>query len=329
MSNEFDRFSRWKLLVYADRIEQILDGEMPYPVNWHVYPSNACPYDCEYCIMGDEREQNDGAMLSNESLDKLVDDAAEIGIKLVQFTGGGEPLTHPYLNTTIGRLHDNGIKVALSTNGYLLSGLEEPVDHLRVSFDAGTPETYNVVHGVNAFERVVNNIAEAVEVGKGKDIGMGFVVTQDNFQEVEAFVRLAEDLGVDFVHIRPAYWPINNDGIRESYNSLSVPESGVVDIFATSKKFEGYWTNNKYPCRATPLHAVLTATEEFILCLDRLDLRWGDYRDQSFSEIWFNKRHKELIEEAQEGCDIRCVQCSENEVIERVFVQNELRMELI
>jgi hypothetical protein len=76
------------------------------------------------------------------------------------------------------------------------------------------------------------------------------------------------------------------------------------------------------------MHAVLAATGDFLLCQDRSNLRFGDYYKQSFDEIWFSKAHFEAIKRAQ-ACNIRCVECRTNELIQKVFIENSVRMEII
>jgi len=329
MTSTYDRFNSWKGLIYADRLEQCAKGGTPHPVNWHTYISNKCPYDCEFCIMQDEHAKHKNAMLPEGTLDKLADDADRLGVKLVHISGGGEPLTHPYVNEFIRRLKDRRITVAMSTNGYHLDRLDAQVDHLRVSFNAGTKESYARVQNTKpeSFDRVRKNLETAVKERKGKDIGMGFVVTHLNYHEIPSFVKIAEESGVGFVHIRPGFWPQHNEEIMKAIGKVSV-KSDKVDVFAVTEKFGGFWDDKKYPCRATPLHAVTAATGEFLICQDRLDLRWGDYNEQTFEEIWSHPKHYELMREARD-CDIRCVECRLNEIIERVFVRNDIRRELI
>jgi MoaA/NifB/PqqE/SkfB family radical SAM enzyme len=333
--DSFNRFNKWKSLIYSKHMQQIAEiledpinpksNQIPYPVNWHIYASNVCPYKCNFCIMKNEKSNNQ--ILSRKILYKAVDDAQRIGVKLLHFSGGGEPLTNRHLSSAIKRAKANGLKVALSTNGYYLNRLDSQVDHLRVSFNAGTKQGYLKTHGVDGYERVKENIEKAVKDNMGIDIGMGFVVTPDNCMEVDEFVKVAEDCGVNFVHIRPAYWPSKNLEIIEAMNNVK-PKSDKLQVFSVTGKFDGYWNDKKYPCRATPMHAVLAATGDFLVCQDRFNLRFGDYNNQSFDEIWFSKAHFEAIKGAQ-NCGIRCVECRTNELIQKVFVENNLRMELI
>lgn len=319
MTNDYDRFNSWKGLKHYDKLKSLQKGELVNPVNWHVYPINVCPYKCDFCIMSDRVE---GARLPDSTLEKCAEDAGRLGVELVHISGGGEPLAHPYINEFIEKLHDEGVKVALSTNGYYLDRLSAPVDHLRISFNAGTTENYKQIHGVKP-NRTIANMSRAKNLAT--HFGLGYVVTPDNANEAVNVVKLAENVGAEFVHIRPAYLPDKNDEVIKAVQSMPRIESKTVDVFQVSDKFAGFWDGDKYACRATPLHAVLAATGEFLLCQDRLDLRWGDYNEQSFEEIWTDPKHFELMKKAQD-CGIRCVETGLNKMITKI---DDISVELI
>jgi len=333
MTNEYDRFNSWKVLIHSDKLKTLANtlkdpnnpiGDLPYPINWHIYPSNICPYKCNFCIMTEEKKNK--GMLDKNILQKAINDAARLKIDLIHFSGGGEPLTNPFLSEIIEYAKMRGVKTALSTNGYLLNKLNSQVDHLRISFNAGTRELYKAIHGVDAFDKVIENIKTAVKQRKGKDIGMGFVITPENYKDIDNFIKVAEECNVDFVHIRPAFLPDKDKIIRDIVKEIK-PHSEKIKVFSVSDKFKGYWDENRYPCRATPLHAVLSATGEFMICQDIFQ-KFGNYYTQSFEEIWFSKEHYDTIKKVQ-GCKIRCVECRQNEIIEEFFIKNSVRCELI
>jgi len=100
MTNTYDRFNSWTVLCYSDKLIQIAKGEIPYPVVWHIYPSNICPYNCNFCIMKEEKSKFK-TMLKKKTLFKVIEDASRVGSKLIHFSGGGEPLTHPNIEEAI------------------------------------------------------------------------------------------------------------------------------------------------------------------------------------------------------------------------------------
>ncbi|MEM4214995.1 MAG: radical SAM protein [Candidatus Pacearchaeota archaeon] len=346
MTNEYDRFNSWKVLVYADRICRILKGEFPPPVVMHIYPSNKCNLNCEWCIMAEEKAKYP-VMLKKETLFKAFKDASENDIKLIHLSGGGEPLLHPNIYEVLeyNKNLEKRVKVAISTGGVLLKPeLANYVDHIRVSLDAGSEEIHQKVKNTNKklFNKICKNIEDLVNYRNKNnlqcDIGLGFVISPDNWTDIYNFCKVGNDLKVDFLHIRPAYYPKTNPK-NELLKMITPSVLALVEkakndfkniqIFSITEKFDGYWTPRIYDkCRATPLQAVLTATGEFVVCQD-VFIRFGDYNKQSFWEIWDSKEHKLAIEKIDlEKCP-RCVENKHNEIIQEMFIKNKARLELI
>lgn len=322
-------------------MEKIVRGEMPYPIVCHVYMTNRCPLDCSYCIMKNEKKQHPSATLSWKVLEKL---ACELQghTMLFHLSGGGEPLAHPDVNRFVKLLLEKSFKIAVSTNGLFLDRLREPVHHLRVSLDAASPNTFQKLKQApkEYFSKILNNVRKRVSKGTTLDygdVGLGFLLTLENWLEVGDFIVLAEELGVDFVHIRPVFYP---DKARQRQLLSALPPSfGIakeaskfvtkVEVFNIKEKFQGYWAPKGYSkCRATPLQAVVSATGELIVCQD-VFIRWGNLNTQSFREAWFSQEHTEAIEKIVLSNCPRCVETMHNRIIQEFYLSNSVRRELI
>lgn len=345
---DFNRFFPFKVLAYADRIERILKGEFPPPVVMHVYPSNICVANCSFCIMKEEKEQHP-VKLPPETLIKAVRDCLENDVRLIHFSGGGEPLTNEGVLDALKAAKQNGsrLKTALTTNGLLLRAeIADYLDHLRVSLNAGSSSIHQRVMGMSkdAFFKVLENVAEVVErrrTGRlSLDIGLAFLITPENWMDIYNFCRVAKAVGVDFVHIRPAFYPRGDE--RGELARMIIPsafalaekaradfEDECFRIYSIKEKFDGYWTPRTYDrCRATPLQAVLAADGSFVVCQD-VFIRFGDYKRQGFWEIWDSEEHRRAIEAIDiESCP-RCVENIHNQIIQHCFIENRPRMELI
>jgi MoaA/NifB/PqqE/SkfB family radical SAM enzyme len=331
MGNDFDEFNSWKCMLYADKCRAILEGNFLPPVVLHVYPTNSCNAHCKFCIMKTEHERK--AKLDKEVFQRLIKSAIDMGIKSVHISGGGEPTLYEHLDV----VRDfPGLKV-LSTNGaYLTIGTYDIFDRVRVSLNAGTAETHKNIMGISNFDQVIANIRRIRKDNPKPKLGLGFVVSPDNWQDILEFCTLANDIGVDFVHIRPAYYPRGEDDDRTrkimdaAYHLCEAAKKCCnVRIFALSDKFDGYWSSRKFcKCLASPLHAVVTATGELIVCQD-VFIRFGNLYKNSLEEIWGSAEHREAISRIDvEKCP-RCVMNSPNMIIEKVFVNNEIIQELL
>lgn len=289
-------------------------------------------------------------MLSEEQLMRAVQDAADHDAVLLHFSGGGEPLINQFTLPAMRKAKERALSVALSTNGALLSKeVAESVDYIRVSLNAGTKKQHdktNHPHDHHSdWHKILDNISEAVR-HKRKDIGLAYVVDQYNWGDIPEFCRVASMLGVDFVHIRPAFWydaekdvELRNlmPAIADACEMAKATYGKYLDIFAINQSFDGYWTQRSYDrCLAVLTGICLTATGDFAVCQDRVDLRFGkDYAEgkASFAQTWWSKEHLDLVNSITapgvlDKCP-RCVWNKRNEIIHNVFVSDEMRLDLI
>jgi sulfatase maturation enzyme AslB (radical SAM superfamily) len=357
-----DRFQSLKILAHYDRLEAITRGEYPYPIDWHIYPSNHCQHSCEFCLFIQNGEQkNFHVKLPREVLLTAVEDAARTDARLIHFSGGGEPLLnrHTLDALKLAQAHSElrvayggkPLKVAMSTNGSALTpDVAANVNYLRISLNAGTPEQHwRTNHNSDPrhpgdWHKIMENIEKAVPV-KREDIGLAFVVEHNNYQDIPAFCRVAAELGVDFVHIRPGfYYDTEADhavrGVMEAARVLceqAKADNPALKIFSISEKFDGYWTPRTYhACRAVLTGVCLRATGDFAVCQDRTDLTFGaGYRTgESFESVWHSDEHKRVVASIHDGeggeltkCP-RCVWNFRNSLLKSIET-DELRIALV
>lgn len=349
-NEKYNRFQSFKVLCYADRLKRIAEGSIPPPVEWVVYPSNLCAYSCRHCIMGQERRDH-GVMLSENAMNRIPEDAKRYRINLVMFSGGGDPLTNPWTLSTATRLKGLGVLTGINTQGLLLED-PEPFNFIRFSVDAATPATYQKVHcsSEEAWWKVIQNIKRTVDYkskGGSVELGLAFLVTPDNWEEAIQFCEWAQQFKPDFIHVRPAFLDADyldlaggkklREEIIPSLQELAQKtEVSYPNVFFRVDKFDGYWTAKQYSkCRATPLIAVTAADGSFLVCQDRgirpseINLRWGNYNEQTFSSIWWSEEHKKAIEAIQLETCPRCVENGYNEIIEHCFVKDGLRAAIL
>jgi MoaA/NifB/PqqE/SkfB family radical SAM enzyme len=111
------------------------------------------------------------------------------------------------------------MELALVSNGVIFKPETIPLllqaTWVRFSVDAGNPESYTRIRNVSAkhhdrmWKNVTDLAAEKKRTGSDLTIGMGFVVTDDNWSEVGQFTELAKKAGVDNVRISAVFQPDN------------------------------------------------------------------------------------------------------------------------
>ena len=205
-------YSQLKPAWHPDRIADLREGRRPVPVHVQIILSDLCNQDCSFCAYrmsaglsnelfpGEDGKKNPNRMIPTEKALEIVEDCAEMGVKAIQFTGGGEPTVHPDHLRIFALAQELGIETALVTNGVKLNPSDPAIlamTWIRVSVDAGTLEAYVKVRRVpeGHWSKAWTNIRGLKEAGYLGTLGVGFVVTPDNFRGIAHAARMAKDAG--------------------------------------------------------------------------------------------------------------------------------------
>jgi len=200
-----------KLIWHKERVESWLAGERVAPLEVECALTRRCNYACTYCY--GQLQANDEKKITKDVIFRFLDDAREVGVKSVAFIGDGENTCSPHLYEAIKHGKANGLDMALGTNGSLLKKkrLEEIMPcltYLRFNMSAGESKRYADIHGCkeSSFEKVCENIREAVKVKKKKDlettIGVQMVLLPSLSDQIIPLSKLGKELGVDYLIIK-------------------------------------------------------------------------------------------------------------------------------
>lgn len=270
-----NEYSNDKPLYHHEILNVLRNGEQPNPVHVLLIISDLCSHDCSFCayrmtghpanlLFGETNKltgsvnNNPKRMIPREKVIEILDDCKEMGVKAIEFTGGGEPTVHPQHADLFEATLNRGLELALVTHGVLLSDrtieLLTRARWVRVSLDAGSPETYARIRGVSAsqFERALKSIEKLVAAKSfcmsDTTIGISFVVTRENYREIVDAARRAKSLGVDTFRISAVFQPEGMayfDSISEEISS----ECAEAEQFGD----EGFRVINLWPRRASDL----------------------------------------------------------------------------
>ena len=148
-------FVQTKAFFHHNKIEELRNNSIVAPVTCEIdLVDGFCNNKCKHCFFGTNNKATP-VFMDTEVIKRTIKELSEMGTKAVEFTGGGEPTTHPDISEIIKYAYDLGLDVGVVTNGLLLNKLNEVVKCLtfiRVSVDAGSRETYKVVHGLDKFD---------------------------------------------------------------------------------------------------------------------------------------------------------------------------------
>lgn len=309
------RLDSQKLQFHPKRVAQLLDGmddwskaKEIYPIYLEVSPTGICQHRCLMCSVDYIGYKSD--FLDPVKFDDLAHEMSFLGVKSISFAGNGEPLVHPKINNMVESCLTAGLDVAFTTNGVLLNKLH-PIDKIKwikVSLNAGTRENYAKVHRTKPedFDRVLANLADAVQRKGDCVIGAQMVLLPENQHEVETLRQIGKDIGLDYVVIKPftqsikSFKPQYADIIDapEAHDNLIVRESAFATHEIPYKK-----------CHATPyIWAFLMENGDLYSCSANhlLDDKFilGNVNKQTFREIWHSDRRKANWEYVRNELDI-------------------------
>lgn len=307
--------SNEKILRYLDKLDYFFNGHKTLIVT-EFDLTNRCNNNCPGCC----GVRENGAELSREQIDLIVRSLRDIGNQGVILSGGGEPLISPHFSYAVKELRKNGMKLGLNSNGLALTEelaelIADNCTYFRISLDAASPELYKKTHGMSpaAFQKTVDNIRMFARVKKARgsqtSYGVGFLTSRDTAGEMEAFVRLARDCGVDFAQFRPFTGDLYD--VTETYQRLKetyeTPDFGVR---ASLQKYKEMKTGGKREydrCRGMFFSTVITADAKVFACLhyrQREEYYLGTItEDTSLSDIFRSPRMRQVYE------SIDCSKC--------------------
>ncbi len=337
-----------KLAWHKDRVDAWLRGERIAPITIDCALTRRCSYNCVYCYS--KLQQNDEKKMTREVIFRFLDDVAEIGVKAVSFVSDGESTCSPYLRDSIVRGRENGLDMALGTNGYLLDPKElkdimTALTYLRFNISAGEAHRYSEIHGVGekCYHRVVETIKKAVQIKKENSlkvtIGIQMVLMPEFEDQILPLSQLGRDLGVDYLVIK--HCSDDEDGsLGVDYsrydgmiNTLKKAEQYSTETYQVSAKWSKIFSHGKRSysqCFGPPFILQMSGSGLVAPCGMLFNDKYKKYHignivDQSFKEIWESDRYWEVMDliasnkfDAKTMCGTLCLQHKVNECLDAI-----------
>jgi GTP 3',8-cyclase len=189
--------------------------------------TDRCNLRCVYCMPEEGiAGQPHSEILTYEEIFRVAKAAANAGLTRIRLTGG-EPLVRKGLIGFVGRLMTlDGVEVALTTNGTLLSRYAERLraaglSRVNVSLDSLDPETYRRLTRWGDLSEVLEGIEAAVSAGLDP-VKINVVVVRSLRQDLIEFARLTQRLPV---HVRfIEYMPVGTHPLWGQEDFVSADE---------------------------------------------------------------------------------------------------------
>jgi len=354
-----------KILANVDRVIEFLETGNASPVLVEVDPSNTCNHGCYFCISSyihlpesKDLETFNRSVMPRDILLNVCKDFVEMGVRAVNWTGGGEPTINKHLKEAIIYLGQSKIKMGMFTNGTLLDKwnlFEAIVDNMtwvRFSVDAGTRETYNSIRRSRKnqdWDKMISNLNTLIDLNNKKnkkiDIGVGFVITPDTYKEIVDFANNFRDFDLDYCQFKPEI--VNREREGGVQRDVDFWNDKVEPLLREAKeilgkKFEinGYkltdltrdptlYGRTYKKCLGSQIQPCVGADGHVYVCPNHRGYKqysYGSLHDKSFKEIWGDIETRRAIMNTIDNveCFSNCTQlCKPHESNKTVWMLHE------
>tara|TARA_R110000824_G_scaffold139366_7_gene304416 strand:- start:3783 stop:4727 length:945 start_codon:yes stop_codon:yes gene_type:complete len=279
---------------------------------------------------------NPARFLDKEKSLEVISDAAAMGVRSIEFTGGGEPTVHPDHIEIFQSVVKNNMDLGLITNGVISRpGFEDVMMNsswVRFSLDAGEKDSYSMVRQVpkSTFNSVLKNIESLVKKKNSEKsniiVGVSFIVTDQNYLEVHKAAKIASNLGVDY--FRVGYYR-TDDGftagdfekteelIQRSISDFARDDFSVLNRYSESSKNIDGRPDYKF-CAYQHVNTWIAADYNvYRCCVTSYDKHGliGSIRDQSFKELWLSEEKKRNFSEFDARTCVQCIYNEKNKIL--------------
>lgn len=179
-------------------------GDYPWPrlVFWET--TAACNLQCSHCRRTEAAEGASPDELSTKEAERLIDELAAFG-RPVFILSGGEPLLRRDIFDLAERASDQGLTVALASNGTLIDGAAAEsirdcgIRRVSVSLDGPEASVHDAFRRQEgAFDSAMRGIA--VLRARGLPVQINVTVAKHNVDRLDDMVGLAKRLGAVALH---------------------------------------------------------------------------------------------------------------------------------
>jgi len=280
----------------------------------------------------------------------FIDSACRLHSAVVIITGG-EPLIRPDIFDIIHYIHKKGIHSHLCTNGTLLNAnmiskiKNVGLNSISISLDSYISEIHNNLRGVNCFDHVIENIKLLRRKIEDIMIGINYIITKKNFQNMNKMIPFAEELGVnqikfDPIHTHLIYQKRDNSSLESLlFDEDDLPElnkeiekliksASETKLLTNSntflrgilKLYDGKYKRLK--CYAGYISCAIGALGEVSPC-DGFKAK-ESIKNKSLEEIWNSKSFQRLRKKV-DSCSCSCWDTTHAELNIRCFLSLSLK----
>lgn len=288
------------------------------------------------CAMCDYWHTSLPTPLTLDLVTRALDDLAALGCRKIHFSGG-EPTLLPDLPDLIARARRLKMRVALTTNGTLLTRelskrlVRAGLNSVCVSIDSPVRSMHDHIRGApGALKQTIAGVRELQRAAQRRGVSLpvriNTVVSRENYHTLDGLPALAHSLGATSILLMPVDDPsgalllnkrrlldYNNRiapslaaqafafglmrDLREAYPFGTTPQE-----LAASRK--GRYARGQFesqPCYAPWTHALIAADARVAPCCSAPRVTLGNLQTQSLADVWRGEPYRRLRQAMRDG----------------------------
>jgi radical SAM protein with 4Fe4S-binding SPASM domain len=289
---------------------------------------------CAHCYINAEgTKATTEKELSTDAAKMLIHQITEVSKPLL-ILSGGEPLLRDDIYEIIKYGADRGLRMGMGSNGMLID--DEVATKLKeagmwtvaISLDSSIPERHDEFRGVEGcWEHAVNAIKALKKAGI--EVQVNCTVTQQNYDEVDNIMALAESLGVENFHlfflvptgrgtdiedITPQMYEemIAKTLAKTTKYKLNVKPSCAPQFMRVAQDQGVDMSRWVRGCMAGLYYCRIYPSGEVTPC-PYMPVNLGNIREKSFKEIWTNSEVFKSLRDFDQ-LEGKCGACEHNDV---------------
>lgn len=298
----------------------------------YLHVTYACNLKCIYCYNADQRtnghkfvngaQRTSSKYLRDQEIRCLIDEAAQIKVKDVIFTGG-EPLLRKDVCKLAAYARNRGVSTTLMTNGTLIDqnlakDILKSFDSVIISLDSCVKQENELLRPGAPFEKVIEGIQHLVREGMNSLV-IRPVITKINLASLPQFPKFALNY-LGCLQFLPCLCLPNNPEDLDTLNLLPAPGSywsTLEDFYLALEKIGGISINDCIPVEASGScgagAGVLSLAPNGDVfpcqCLHYDEFKFGNVKDKSLFEIINNSNAMAKFHEESWPWFRQCSEC--------------------
>lgn len=123
-----------KLFKHLSKLQDLQNGKVS-PIMVHAITTHRCQLNCIHCCF--KNRENQQADMTLEVWKKSMSQFFNLGVRALEFTGGGDPMLWPHLNEAVSFCYKKNMHMGMITNGLGLTNLDDwnKFDWVRISLN--------------------------------------------------------------------------------------------------------------------------------------------------------------------------------------------------